>query len=209
MGTRCLIGMRTSSGYDLVYCHYDGYPSFVGTILQKYYKKESKVRALINLGDMTSLGAFLGTKKTIDNDFHFIGVDIYGEPCQIRKYVKDYGRSSNKEEVIVTHVNTLYAVISQMHMQCCEYVYIYEGGAWFYTSNRNPYSENVEIPSWKKLTLPITKKRIKKNYKVTNKNSGKIYEHPNLDTILNLIRHDIQQTNETQTITIEKIWEVK
>jgi hypothetical protein len=161
MGTRCLIGMKTSSGYDLVYCHYDGYPSFTGTILEKYYKKESKVRALINLGDMTSVGAYLGTKKTVDNNFHFIGVDIDGEPCQIRKYVKDYGRSSKNELVFITHVSSLYAVITRMHTPGCKYVYIYEGGAWFYTSDKNPYSENVEIPSWKKLTPPIHKKRIK------------------------------------------------
>lgn len=56
MSTRCYIGIKNSDGsVDAIYCHYDGYFSYMGNMLMKNYKDEKKVRELIALGDVSSV----------------------------------------------------------------------------------------------------------------------------------------------------------
>ena len=56
MGTRSRIAIRNADNtYLSVYCHWDGYPSHHGPILQEHYNSEDKVRALLAGGDFSSL----------------------------------------------------------------------------------------------------------------------------------------------------------
>lgn len=56
MSTRSNIAIDNGNGkYLTVYCHYDGYLSYVGAILQKYYTDPVRVFRLINSGDMSRL----------------------------------------------------------------------------------------------------------------------------------------------------------
>lgn len=58
MGTRSRIAIRNADNtYTSVYCHWDGYPSHHGPILQQDYGTEDKVRALLAGGDFSSLEA--------------------------------------------------------------------------------------------------------------------------------------------------------
>lgn len=59
-----------------VYCHFDGYPEppGVGYTLRKHYKERSKILALIELGDLSSLGDSL-------DDSYFYTRDG-GEPAE-------------------------------------------------------------------------------------------------------------------------------
>ena len=56
MSTPAAIIEKTESGYRGIYCNFDGYPEGVGKILKKYYLDPVKVSALIDLGDISSLG---------------------------------------------------------------------------------------------------------------------------------------------------------
>lgn len=57
MSTRCRIGIENKDGtITSIYCHHDGYPEVVGEILANHYKTEEKIRKLLELGDMSSLG---------------------------------------------------------------------------------------------------------------------------------------------------------
>lgn len=57
MSTNSLIAMKTSDGkVKAVYCHWDGYLGYVGRILINYYDNLDKVKTLINLGSISSLG---------------------------------------------------------------------------------------------------------------------------------------------------------
>jgi hypothetical protein len=57
MGTRSRIGYETPDGsIESVYCHWDGYPSHNGTILLENYNGLDLVKALVALGDISSLG---------------------------------------------------------------------------------------------------------------------------------------------------------
>lgn len=56
MGTRSRIAIRNADNtYLSVYCHWDGYPSHHGPILQEAHNTEEKVRALLAGGDFSSL----------------------------------------------------------------------------------------------------------------------------------------------------------
>lgn len=56
MGTRSAIAiLNTDATYDVVYCHYDGYPSHQRPILDNKYNTAKLVRKLIAPGDLSAL----------------------------------------------------------------------------------------------------------------------------------------------------------
>lgn len=57
MSTRSRIGMVQPDGsVKSIYCHWDGYPQNNGIILIKHYTDIEKVKSLIELGSISSLG---------------------------------------------------------------------------------------------------------------------------------------------------------
>ena len=55
MGTRSRIGLEMPNGNILsVYHHWDGYPEWLGRILNQHYNKRSLIADLIMGGDMSS-----------------------------------------------------------------------------------------------------------------------------------------------------------
>ena len=81
MATRSTIALEYADGtVGQIYCHWDGYLSNNGKILQEYYTNPFRVRELLDNGDMSSL----------DTDVD--GCSFYkerGEDCPQRMY-KDY-----------------------------------------------------------------------------------------------------------------------
>lgn len=65
MATRSLIGIHTDEGIRAIYCHFDGYPDHVGTILCTHYATAERVEALISLGCI----CVLGPKLAPDTEF--------------------------------------------------------------------------------------------------------------------------------------------
>ncbi len=57
MATRSLIGIKLGDYVKTIYCHWDGYPSGVGQTLVNNYTSPSAVFDLLELGDLSSLGA--------------------------------------------------------------------------------------------------------------------------------------------------------
>jgi hypothetical protein len=56
MATRSRIAIENQDGtVTSIYCHFDGYLSGVGKLLKEYYTTQPKVKALIELGDISSL----------------------------------------------------------------------------------------------------------------------------------------------------------
>ena len=63
MGTRSTIALEFADGtVEQIYCHWDGYLEHNGKILQEHYSDPFKLRDLIDLGDISSLGRIIGTK---------------------------------------------------------------------------------------------------------------------------------------------------
>ncbi len=57
MATRSLIGMNLDNGITkIIYCHWDGYPEHNGQLLMDHYNTPAAITALMELGDLSSLG---------------------------------------------------------------------------------------------------------------------------------------------------------
>jgi len=93
MGTRSTIALEFADGtVQQVYCHWDGYLEHNGKILLEHYSDPFKLRDLIDLGDMSSLAANIGTQHSFNNlvegECTFYGRDR-GETSVSAKQFKD------------------------------------------------------------------------------------------------------------------------
>lgn len=98
MATRSEIYLEKEDGtFDYVYCHWDGYPEWNGRILLKHYNDVEKVKALISLGSISSLGVdpTLPINMSEDGD-----VKVERDTDGFSPYVIDYHRWRNEELVI-------------------------------------------------------------------------------------------------------------
>ena len=105
MGTRSTIALEFADGtVQQVYCHWDGYLDHNGKILQEHYSDPFKLRDLIDLGDMSSLGERIGTQHAFDKapegECTFYMRDRKETGCEARKYanVGDYFVNAQQEE---------------------------------------------------------------------------------------------------------------
>ena len=56
MSTRSRIGIENENGrVSSIYCHWDGYPEYVGKVLKENYSDRDKVKQLLELGDISIL----------------------------------------------------------------------------------------------------------------------------------------------------------
>lgn len=130
MGTRSRIGIQLADDSILsVYHHWDGYPQWLGRILETHYNTKEKVSALIDSGDMSSCWSdtVWGQPRT---DGQKYGPETYadrGEDCPPRldKSVSDF---VNKGE---------------------EYGYIFKNGKWVCYDTKtwsDTFTQVLDIP---------------------------------------------------------------
>ena len=113
MATRSYIGVRnTDASVDYIYCHFDGYPDHNGKILTEHYSNINRVNELLNLGDLSVLGKFIGEK----NEFN----DRVRDTCLA--YGRDRGESN------VSKKNASYDEL--ITNQDVDYVYVFDGDYW-------------------------------------------------------------------------------
>jgi len=103
MGTRSTIALEFADGtVEQVYCHWDGYLSNNGKILQNHYMDPFEVKALVSLGGFSSLRETFG--ETADEAYTQRGEDL----C-VNKYknTDEYFDCSQQEEYdyILRNVN--------------------------------------------------------------------------------------------------------
>jgi hypothetical protein len=105
MGTRSTIALEYADGsVHQVYCHWDGYLSNNGQILQKHYIDPFKLRQLMDLGDMSSLGERIGTQHAFDKapegECTFYMRDRREQGCKAKWFIdyEDYVDNHQYEE---------------------------------------------------------------------------------------------------------------
>jgi len=126
MATRSYIGVRNAdASVDYIYCHFDGYPEHNGAILREHYSNINRVNELLNLGDLSVLGKFIGEKQ--DFDKRVVGNCL--------AYGRDRGESN------VDKKNTGYDEL--ITSQDVNYVYIFDGDYWECHSTWNPELINL------------------------------------------------------------------
>ena len=67
MGTRSNIGIKEKDNVSYIFCHWDGYLSNNGVILNMFYRDIEKVKKLISLGSISSLGYDCEIPNSIKN----------------------------------------------------------------------------------------------------------------------------------------------
>jgi hypothetical protein len=79
MATRSTIALEYADGtVDQIYCHWDGYLSNNGAILAEHYKDPFKVQRMMELGDLSSLGAGIGDQHDFDSAADYPDCTFYG-----------------------------------------------------------------------------------------------------------------------------------
>lgn len=92
MSTRSTISIEIGDNrYESIYCHGDGYLSHNGVLLVKYYNTPEKVRALIDLGDISYLGKNFELPEGID--------PLHSSETTIA-YERDYGEEPQKARIM-------------------------------------------------------------------------------------------------------------
>ena len=126
MATRSYIGVRNAdASVDYIYCHFDGYPDHNGAILREHYSNINRVNELLNLGDLSVLGQFIGEKMDFDK--------------RIQDTCLAYGR--DRGESNVSKKNTGYDEL--ITDQSVDYVYVFDGDYWECHSTWNPELINL------------------------------------------------------------------
>lgn len=123
MSTRCRIGIQNKDGtITSVYCHHDGYPEYVGKCLVDYYTDEAKIRKLMELGDMSSLG----TEPVGDPDGWDFSKRNYDDRSRCVTY-KDRG-----EDAPARMHNTVQEYHEYTTDCWGEYCYLFRDGEWYF-----------------------------------------------------------------------------
>ena len=131
MSTRGGIGIINSDGTITgIYCHWDNYISNNGKILFEHYNDSSKVKELMALGDLSSLGEEIGQKHNWNNRDEYCFKDG-------SSWCNAYGRDREEEDVSSRTFKTFEEFFE--HYQECwgEYIYLFDP------------AENDKNNSWK------------------------------------------------------------
>lgn len=80
MSTRSRIGYTLPDGsIKSIYCHWDGYLAHSGRILSEHYNTLDKVKSLVELGNLSSLGENLGYEHSFGlENANYVGCIAYG-----------------------------------------------------------------------------------------------------------------------------------
>lgn len=91
MATRSRIGIKNSDGtITSIYCHWDGYVEHNGKILDALYRDETKVRELMDRGDVSSI-KFDGTINSYrDRGETDVDAVVHPDMGDFRKYFEEY-----------------------------------------------------------------------------------------------------------------------
>lgn len=121
MSTRAYIAYNNGKEIRSIYLHHDGDYLSAGNILQEYYSDEAKVKALIELGDLSTLDRNIGTKIDFDNH------ELARKNRQCRAYHRD------REEPLSIMTGSIDRQIREY-----SYVYLYEGNEWYTFKDHAP-----------------------------------------------------------------------
>lgn len=93
MSTNCLIGKLYGDQVKAIYCHYDGYPSYMEGMLKDYYDNDSIIDKLISLGDISCLKKDIEPKEGQNHSFEHPAENVTiayhrdrGEDLYIREF---------------------------------------------------------------------------------------------------------------------------
>ena len=132
MGTRSRIAVMHGTVCKSVYCHWDGYLSFNGRILQEHYDS-SKANHLVALGDLSSLRRDIGEKHAF-SQFELPAEEVEAFKTLTENMCTFYGRDRGEKHTEWKVAVNFETFLEQCNMCGAEYYYIMEDGQWYYGS---------------------------------------------------------------------------
>jgi hypothetical protein len=129
-----------------IYCHWDGYLEYNGSLLQKHYDS-AKANNLVALGDLSSLKPEIG----IQHAFGYHGTEISAEDYekQFGNMCTFYGRDRGESNVEFQTDTDFEAFIERVQGCCAEWYYIMRDGVWYvgnvYSSDEQFYKKLVPL----------------------------------------------------------------
>ena len=129
MGTRSRIGVMHGNKVKSIYCHWDGYLSFNGRILQESYDS-AKANELVALGDLSSLRANIGEKHAFSKH------DVPAEEVEAFETLTEnwctfYGRDRGEKGTEFEVDHTFAEFLERVDGCGGDYYYIMENGQWY------------------------------------------------------------------------------
>lgn len=105
MSTRCRIAINDGDSFRSIYCHYDGYPEYMGRQLPNHYNTTEIVNELINLGDISFL------------------MDTIDETRPLSYYEKG-------EDLVIKSSPNLASLLGTFMNSDEEYLYLWDNNKW-------------------------------------------------------------------------------
>ena len=124
MSTNSRIAIANNDGtVKSVYCHWDGYPSNNGKILLEHYQDEEKIKELIALGGISSLGKNVKPEHPETHNF-----DNRENDCTT-VYHRDRG-----DELVISEYKDVSTWSQNKNRE--EWNYIWKDGAWYFNGSQ-------------------------------------------------------------------------
>ena len=150
MGTRSTIALEFADGtVEQVYCHWDGYLEHNGKILQEHYSDPFKLRDLIDMGDISSLGKEIGEQHPFSPAYNETdaakkaAVQAAYDAAREADWTTFYARDRSEEGVSAEKFIN-FAEYSDNH-QYEEYAYILRtDGKWYVAEEVGKFIELTE-----------------------------------------------------------------
>jgi hypothetical protein len=117
MATRSTISVILANGsVKSVYCHWDGYPEWVGVRLKTFFCSQEKAEAIIALGSISSLGESIECPEGHSFDTPVKGFTVF------------YGRDRDESNTEATEYSSVETFLTTADFQ--EYNYIFHENDW-------------------------------------------------------------------------------
>lgn len=138
MATRSTIALEFADNtVQQVYCHWDGYLEHNGAILFEHYKDPFKLRDLIDLGDLSSLGSVIGSKHPFSP--HGDGDQAAYDAAKEAGYCTFYGRDRGETGVAAKRFKDFADYVANHQYEEYEYI-LRKDGNWYVSKYNGPYA---------------------------------------------------------------------
>lgn len=126
MATRSAIGIKHGNVIKAIYCHYDGYLEYMGRALTLYYQDSIKVNKLISMGDMSGIGAAIGSKHSFNDRVNYLDNGI-AEQCTF------YARDRGEDNVSFRTFQSEQQFVDEFEAGE-EFYYLFKDNRWYYST---------------------------------------------------------------------------
>jgi hypothetical protein len=128
MATRSSISIRNVDGtYTGIYCHWEGYLSNNGRILEQHYAAAAKRRQLMALGSLSILRPKIGKKHAFTNPHKRGTPEHEAWENRYKDWCTAYGRDRGDEGGAAVTTHTVLDLLDKLGQ---EYDYLWFNGRW-------------------------------------------------------------------------------